>query len=81
MTGRAPRGSISASNDDKGWSMWWAVGGFLALIWITMLVFFGIETLRKGHWAMFFIGIVFPILWVMGAPIGPTARAQEAGAV
>jgi hypothetical protein len=61
--------------------MWWAVGGFLALIWITMLVFFGIETLRKGHWVMFTVGIVFPILWVMGALIGPTARAQAAGAV
>jgi len=81
MTGRAARDSMGASTTTKGWSMWWAVGGFLALIWITMLVFFGIETLRKGHWVMFTVGIVFPLLWVMGALIGPTARAQAAGAV
>ena len=61
--------------------MWWAFGWFVALIYITMLIFVGIETLRKGHWVLFFIGIVFPLLWVVGALISPTPRAQAAGAV
>ncbi len=61
--------------------MWWAVGGFLALIWITMLIFFGIETIRKGHWILFFIGIVLPVLWVIGALSSPTRRAAAAGVV
>ena len=61
--------------------MWWAVGGFLALIWITMLIFFGIETIRKGHWMLFIIGIVLPVLWVIGALISPTRRAAAAGVV
>jgi Na+/phosphate symporter len=54
---------------------------FLALIWITVLIFFGIDTIRKGHWIMFFLGIIFPVLWVVGALIGPTRRAQAAGVV
>jgi ABC-type multidrug transport system permease subunit len=61
--------------------MWFAMGWVLAVIYIAMLIFLGIETIRRGHWLLFFIGIVFPLLWVVGALMPPTRRAQEAGVV
>ena len=42
---------------------------------------FAFTALAKGHWFMFIIGFVLPIFWVIGALIGPTARAEAAGAV
>ena len=42
----------------------------------------GLSTLRKGHTALFWFGILFPLLWIIGALMAPTpaAAAAEAGA-
>ena len=61
--------------------MEWALGLVLAVIYIAMLVFLGVETIRRGHWLLFFIGIIFPLLWIVGALMPPTRRAMEAGVV
>jgi hypothetical protein len=45
-------------------------GGFIALwavIYLGLLVSVGLLTWRKGHWVLFAIGFVFPIVWVIGA--------------
>jgi len=48
----------------------WITGGVLGfLIWLVLLIFFGIRTLRRGHWVMFLIGLIFPVLWFIGALI------------
>ena len=46
----------------------------LGILYFVVLVTLGVATLRKGHVAMFIIGIIFPILWVIGALIAPTPR-------
>ena len=51
-----------------------------AAIYIVALVVLGLATLRKGHYVLFIVGIFFPLLWIIGALIGPTPRAA-AGAV
>ena len=56
--------------------MWYAGGGFLILLWIVLFVWLGLRTLRNGHGWLFFFGIFFPILWVVGAFIQP-AISQE----
>jgi hypothetical protein len=61
--------------------MWWAFGWVLAVIYIFLLIFLGLETIRRGRWVLFIIGIIFPLLWVIGALMPPTRRAQEAGVV
>jgi len=61
--------------------MWWAMGWVLAVVYIALLVFLGLETIRRGRWILFIIGIIFPLLWVIGALMPPTRRAQEAGVV
>ena len=51
----------------------------LGAIYLTALIVLGMSTLRKGHYFLFVVGIVFPFLWIVGALMGPTPRA--AGAV
>ncbi|HET9738277.1 MAG TPA: hypothetical protein VFP78_09160 [Solirubrobacteraceae bacterium] len=50
----------------------------LAVLYFTALVSLGVSTLRKGHTVMFVVGIVFPILWIVGALMAPTPRAAGA---
>lgn len=47
----------------------------LAAIYLVVLITLGVATLRKGHFFLFFIGIFFPVLWLIGALISPTPRA------
>ncbi len=35
-----------------------------------------LTTLRMGHYLLFRIGIISPVLWIIGAVIGPTAHAE-----
>jgi hypothetical protein len=44
----------------------------LAVLYLTLFFMMGLATLRKGHYLLFFVGIVFPVLWIVGALIGPT---------
>jgi hypothetical protein len=52
----------------------------LATLYLVMLWTLGITTLRRGHNYLFFIGIVFPILWIVGAVVAPTAPVGAAEA-
>ena len=47
----------------------------LSALYLTALIVLGVSTLRKGHYFLFFVGIIFPFLWIVGALIGPTPRA------
>ena len=46
---------------------WFTAGVLGFLLWLMFLIFLGIRTLRRGHWVMFLIGIVLPIVWLIGA--------------
>lgn len=52
---------------------------FLAAIYVSAFIAIGLMTLRKGHYVLFFVGLVFPILWIVGALIEPTPRARAEG--
>jgi hypothetical protein len=56
---------------DMSTFLWFVFG----VIYIVALVSLGLMTLRKGHYVLFFVGIFFPLLWIIGALIGPTPRA------
>jgi len=47
----------------------------LGALYLAALIVLGVATLRKGHYLLFFVGIFFPFLWIVGALIGPTPRA------
>jgi hypothetical protein len=50
--------------------MWWGFGLY-AVIWIVLMVWLGVRTLRNGHGWLFFFGIFLPILWIVGAFMRP----------
>jgi hypothetical protein len=48
----------------------------LAVVYIMLFVTLALTTLRKGHYFLFWVGIIFPILWIFGAVMAPTPSAQ-----
>ena len=50
----------------------------LAILYLVLFVTLGIVTFRKGHHLLFWLGIIFPILWIIGAIKAPTAQATSA---
>jgi hypothetical protein len=51
--------------------IWILLGVLYLMVW----VFFGLNTLRKGHYLLFWVGFFLPFLWIIGAVMAPTARA------
>jgi hypothetical protein len=51
----------------------------LAIVYITLFVTLALTTLRKGQYFLFWVGIIFPVLWIIGAVMGPTHGAQARG--
>jgi len=41
--------------------------GIGGLVYLILLVTLGIMSIRKGHWVMFLVGIIFPLFWLIGA--------------
>ena len=50
----------------------------LVVLYLTALVALGLATLRKGHTVLFWVGILFPVLWIIGALMQPTAKVAAA---
>jgi hypothetical protein len=49
----------------------------LVVVYITCFVILGLATFRKGHYFLFWVGIIFPLLWIIGALMAPTPAAIE----
>ena len=47
----------------------------LATLYLVAVFTLGLATLRKGHTVRFWVGIIFPLLWIVGALMHPTAKA------
>jgi hypothetical protein len=45
------------------------LAAILAVIYLVLLIWLGIRTLRRGHWVMFLVGIFIPLFWIIGAII------------
>ncbi len=52
----------------------------LGLVYIACWLFLGLTTFRRGHYLMFWIGFLIPILWIIGALIAPTQHAAARAA-
>jgi hypothetical protein len=55
--------------------MWFAIGGFAALLYLVLLITLGINTIRNGHWVMFILGIFLPFFWIIGGLMRPAPQA------
>ena len=47
----------------------------LATLYLVAIITLGLTTLRKGHTVLFWVGIIFPLLWIVGALMQPTTQA------
>jgi hypothetical protein len=63
---------------NKEVTMWWGVGFGGFFLYLLLLIFLGVRTLRNGHGWMFFFGIFFPILWIFGAFMRPPGTVVPA---
>ena len=61
-------------------SQWYLWGGLLGLLWLICLLSAGVLTWKHGHRVMFFIGFIFPILWIVGAMIDKKPPPYQPGA-
>jgi len=53
--------------------MWWGVGIGVGIVYLVVAFTLGLMTLRNRHGWMFFFGIFFPLLWILGACMKPPA--------
>lgn len=53
----------------------WFLSAFLFVIYLTCIFTVAGITFRNGHWIMGILGIVFPVFWLIGAILPPTAKA------
>ena len=53
--------------------MWWYVGIGGVILYFVLLFVLGLSTLRNGHGWLFFFGIFFRVLWLVGALMRPAA--------
>ena len=49
----------------------------LSVIYLVLLVTLGVITFRKGHWILGLIGIIFPVLWLIGAVLPDVHRRRH----
>ena len=54
----------------------WFVGIGLGVLYLVLLFTVAVMTFRKGHWVLGLIGIIFPVLWLIGA-ILPARRGAS----
>ncbi len=50
------------------------VAGFI--IYVFLLVYFGVKTIRNGHWLMFILGFFFFPFWIVGGIIPPKGMSR-----
>ena len=48
-------------------------------LYLTALFVLGLSTLRKGHTVLFWLGILFPVLWIVGALMRPSPVITRTG--
>lgn len=52
----------------------------LAVLYIAMLIFLGVSTLRNGRVLFFVLGIFLPLFWIVGAILPPSPTASDIAA-
>ena len=48
----------------------------LGIIYIFLLIFLGVKTIKNGHWILFIIGFFIPIVWIVGGMIPPKGMSR-----
>ncbi len=48
----------------------------LGILYVFLMIFFGVRSIRNGHWIMFMLGFVVPFLWIIGGVLPPRGMSR-----
>ncbi len=48
----------------------------LGILYVFLMIFFGVRSIRNGHWMMFMLGFVVPFLWIIGGVLPPKGMSR-----
>jgi len=48
----------------------------LGIIYLVLLVFLGVRSIRNGHWVLFILGFLIPLLWIVGGLLPPKGLSR-----
>jgi hypothetical protein len=48
----------------------------LGIIYIFLLLYLGVKTIKNGHWILFIIGFFIPLVWIIGGMIPPKGMSR-----
>jgi uncharacterized membrane protein len=54
----------------------WVLLSILFVIYLVCIFTVAAVTFRNGHWILGILGIFFPVFWLIGAVLPPTAEAE-----
>jgi uncharacterized membrane protein len=54
----------------------WVLLSILFAIYLVCIFTVAAVTFRNGHWILGILGIFFPVFWLIGAVLPPTAEAE-----
>jgi hypothetical protein len=52
------------------------IGVAAFLLYLFLLVYFGVKTVRGGHWVLFVLGFFFFPFWIVGGVIPPKGMSR-----
>jgi hypothetical protein len=48
----------------------------LGILYVLLLIFFGVRTFRNRRWIMFAVGFLVPVLWIIGGMLPPKGTSR-----
>jgi hypothetical protein len=48
----------------------------LGIIYVFLLLFLGVKTIKNGHWILFIIGFIIPLVWIIGGMLPPKGMSR-----
>lgn len=52
------------------------IGVLAFILYVFLLVYFGLRTIKRGHWVMFILGFFFFPFWIVGGMIPPKGMSR-----
>jgi hypothetical protein len=52
------------------------IGVAAFIIYVFLLVYFGLRTIKRGHWVLFILGFFFFPIWIVGGIIPPKGMSR-----
>jgi len=48
----------------------------LGILYVFLIAFFGVKSIKNGHWILFILGFVMPLVWILGGMLPPKGMSR-----